>query len=130
MKMCAVVLLSVLYLLQVAHTIPLPPSRLLCEGNPVGLSTRQLADLPRQLLFATDSPRPEFSWTVLHSDRGAVFSAFRMIVASDQNLAHVWWDSGAVWGESASVRYGGRPLESSRVYYWKAVWKGRRRRVV
>ena len=89
----------------------------------MGLSTSQLADLPRQLLFATDSPSPEFSWTVLHSDRGAVFSAFRMIVASDQNLTHVWWDSGAVWGESASVRYGGRPLESSRVYYWKAVWK-------
>ena len=89
----------------------------------MGLSSDQLSALPRQLLFATDSPAPRFSWSITHSDRGALSTAARVIVVSDQTLAHVIWDSGTLLGEETCAKYNGPPLESGRLYFWKVTWR-------
>lgn len=81
--------------------------------NPVGLGEQE----------------PDFSWELVDSSQGHSHqAACRVIVASSAAGAAAglgnWWDSGRVEsGNSAFVRYGGRPLESRMQYFWKVtVW--------
>lgn len=87
---------------------PLAPARLRCESleAPLGLDER----------------KPRFSWEVRDSRRGAVQSAYELIVS----LVPVPGDAKPVWesGQVASratcqVEYAGAPLESFRRYAWK-----------
>ena len=105
-----------------AECRPLPPTRLHCEGNPVGLSRERLSSLEKQLLFSTDSLNPTLSWSVAHTSRGEVCSTSRVVVATDKSLDHVIWDSGAVRGDATSTQYAGPDLESGRLYFWKVAW--------
>lgn len=82
-----------------------------------------MSALKKQLLFSTDVLHPSFSWSVAHTGRGAVVRASRVVVASDQSLSHVIWDSGAVEGEATNTLYAGPPLESGRLYFWKVAWR-------
>lgn len=75
---------------------PLPPYHLKCEGNHVGLTAQRLRQLDKHKVFFTDSPNPLLSWTVAHTERAARQIALQVIVAADQNLKNVIWDSGKV----------------------------------
>ena len=89
----------------------------------MGLSREQLNALARELLFATDSANPSFSWTITHSEKGAVSTASRVIVATDAALSVLLWDSGPREGKSTRARYAGPPLESGNLYFWKVRWR-------
>ncbi|MBS7633228.1 family 78 glycoside hydrolase catalytic domain [Candidatus Bathyarchaeota archaeon] len=89
------------------------PVNLLCEYcvDPIGI----------------DAARPRFSWELRHSERGRLQSSYQILVASsEENLRRDFgdiWDSGKVnSSQSANVDYDGKPLESSRTYYWKVRW--------
>ncbi|MEM1225636.1 MAG: glycoside hydrolase family 78 protein [Planctomycetota bacterium] len=92
----------------------LEPSHLRCEylDNPLG----------------TDVRTPRLSWRVTSEQRDQTQSAYRVLVASStENLASNQgdlWDSGKVQSDQTLfVRYGGAPLNSRQVCYWKVlVW--------
>ena len=102
---------------------PHPPFHLKCERNLVGLSQERLDKISKQLLFATDSPNPTFSWSLAHSQRGSRQTASRVLLAADAHLAAPTWDSGVVTGDSTSMRYEGPPLQSGTLYFWKVSWR-------
>jgi len=87
---------------------------LLCEGvrNPLGI----------------DNPNPKFSWICYHQGRGQFQSAYRIIVGStfEDVCSGVgdMWDSGKVGADSSlHIPYGGKPLKSRTLYYWRVeVW--------
>ena len=85
---------------------PLPPYNLKCQGNHVGLSVEKLQNLNKHKLFSTDNPNPILSWTIAHTERAARHTAFKVVVAADQNLKNVIWDSGKVLSQNeTSLKY-------------------------
>jgi alpha-L-rhamnosidase len=86
---------------------PLPPADLRVEylTNPSGIDIRQ----------------PRFSWVLHHTERGQKQQAFQIIVSSERSTATAdLWDSGRIKSAASThVPYAGKPLESSRIYYWK-----------
>ena len=123
MMLLATICTLFLLCVQLADCRPHPPYRLQCENNLVGLSREQLTILSKQLLFATDTANPSFSWTVAHSERGAIVTASRVLVAADGNLDAPLWDSGSVLGDAARVKYAGPALRSGTLYFWKVSWR-------
>ena len=102
---------------------PLPPYNLKCQGNHVGLSEEKLQNLNKHKLFSTDNPNPTLSWTVAHTERAARQTAFQVIVATDQNLKNIIWDSGNVLNQDeTSLKYAGPPLQTGRTYFWRVMW--------
>ena len=102
---------------------PLPPYNLKCQGNLVGLSEEKLQHLNKHKLFSTDKPNPTFSWTVAHTERAARQSAFQVIVATDQNLKNIIWDSGKVLSQDeTSLTYAGPDLRTGKTYFWGVMW--------
>ncbi len=90
------------------------PIELLCESqeNPIGI----------------DCEKPQFSWKLNTSNRGARQSAYRIVVGKSENEitkgnAKVW-DSGKILSEeSVYVPFEGGKLESNTTYYWAVeVW--------
>ena len=75
-----------------------------------------------------DDRAPALSWWVSSDRRGEQESAFRVLVASSQELLAQGrgdiWDSGRkVWDQSAQVVYGGKALASREACFWKVmVW--------
>ncbi len=75
-----------------------------------------------------DAEMPRFSWIYENASRGAVQSAYRIVVAKDpgnlENGTGSHWDSGKVMSsKTLNIEYGGEPLESGEKYYWKVrVW--------
>jgi alpha-L-rhamnosidase len=89
------------------------PTDLRCEYavNPLGI----------------DVLRPRFSWVLKHTERGRTQSAYQILVATSKEVLLTDsgdnWDSGKVASdESVHVEYDGKPLESSKTYYWKVRW--------
>ncbi|MGD2175997.1 MAG: alpha-L-rhamnosidase N-terminal domain-containing protein, partial [Candidatus Brocadiaceae bacterium] len=89
---------------------PQQPANLRCEylRNPMGIET----------------PRPRLSWWVSDDRRGAVQSAYRILVASDPELLEEGrgdvWDSGKVASDrSIQVEYDGPELRSRQCCWWK-----------
>jgi alpha-L-rhamnosidase len=105
-----IVLLSVLLLssLSFATTDPPEDPEVDYKQNPLGIDNR----------------KPDFSWVVGDESRGAIQSAYRIIVSStkeklQQDEGDIW-DSGKVMsGKSVQVSYDGQSLESSTRYFWK-----------
>jgi alpha-L-rhamnosidase len=90
---------------------PSPPTTLTVDGltSPIGLATTDV----------------QFGWHDGDSGRGAVQTAYRLLVASvtvagpRPGATAVVWDSGRVpSGEQAFVAYGGPPLAPDSVYQW------------
>ena len=86
------------------------PQNLLCEYriNPLGI----------------EDPQPRFYWYVNDTSRGAIQTAYHILVASDPKLLRK--DIGDVWdsdkitsSQSAHIVYQGLPLESREIYFWK-----------
>lgn len=85
------------------------PIELRCEygENPLGIDVRS----------------PRLSWEVNDARRGAVQTAYHIVVSTDPSFADadaVVWDTGKVASDrSIHVPYAGEPLESGRRYHWK-----------
>ena len=93
---------------RVLEDAPRAPARLRCESlaTPLGLDER----------------KPRFSWEVVDARRGAVQSAYEVIVGLDpvSGDARPVWESGRVAsGQTCQIEYAGAPLESFRRYTWK-----------
>jgi alpha-L-rhamnosidase len=75
-----------------------------------------------------DDPAPRLSWQLRDSARGAMQSAYEVLVATDAaglRAGHAdVWDSGRVKsGQSLNVRYAGPVLKPSTRYFWRVkVW--------
>ena len=86
---------------------PQPPSSLRCEylANPLGV----------------DVKLPRLYWIPEHSERGQKQSAYQVLVSTEPACeTGEAWDSGKIGSsESTHIVYGGRPLESGRMYYWR-----------
>ena len=90
------------------------PVELTCEYavNPLGI----------------DTSTPRFGWLLASADRGAMQSAYQVLVASSEEKLAAdegdLWDSGrAACGCSVAVEYGGAPLTSAQQCCWKVrVW--------
>ena len=87
-----------------------PPQNLRCEYqvSPLGIDVLQ----------------PRLSWVVNDSRRGAVQTAYQILVAGSEEALRKdegdVWDSGKVKSDqSVHVRYSSTPLESGKRYYWK-----------
>ena len=120
-------LLLFLTLTSYARGGPLPPYHLKCEGNHVGLTAQRLQHLDKYKLFFTDNPNPLLSWTVAHTERAARQSAFQVIVATDQNLKNIIWDSGKVLSQDeTSLTYAGPDLRTGKTYFWGVMWWDRK----
>lgn len=84
------------------------PINLTCEyrTNPLGI----------------DVARPRLTWEVNDTRRGAVQTAYEIVVSTEESLRqarHVVWDTGKVESDRTThVVYEGQPLESGTRYYW------------
>jgi len=116
LKILILILFSfVLFCSQKLET-PGAPQNLQCEyqSNPLGI----------------DVQKPRFSWLVNDNRRGAVQTAYQVLVASNEDSLlkdkGEIWDSGKVESDqSIHVEYKGSELESQKRYYWKVrVWDG------
>jgi alpha-L-rhamnosidase len=94
--------------------LPDAPCGLRCEyvDNPLGVA----------------SAAPRFSWVPRHSRRGARPTAYQVIVSPERSFVEDevgdYWDSGLVESSAASdVAYGGEPLWSEKVYFWRVRWR-------
>ncbi len=80
--------------------------------------------------LGVDTQAPCFAWKLTARDRGAVQSAYQLMVATSeealtQGRSDVW-DSGKVTSDcSIMVPYEGKPLSSATTYYWRVrSWDG------
>ena len=87
-----------------------PPQNLKCEyqSTPLGI----------------DVQKPRLSWQVNDNRRGAVQTAYQVLVASSKDLLHQEkgdiWDSGKIESDlSVHILYDGPALESRKRYFWK-----------
>ncbi|MCA9985209.1 MAG: family 78 glycoside hydrolase catalytic domain, partial [Anaerolineales bacterium] len=71
-----------------------------------------------------DSRRPKLSWQLASERHGVWQTAYQIVVAVDENLENVIWDTGQVTSdESAGVFYDGPALASRQRCYWHVrVW--------
>jgi alpha-L-rhamnosidase len=89
-----------------------------------------LVDLLPEPLVIEDLRAPRFSWVVEDGQRGAVQSAYQVVVATEPQLAAPGqadvWDSGKVSGSvSAAVAYAGPTLKPATRYHWTVrTWNG------
>src|SRR6202165_401487 len=80
--------------------------------------------------MGVDDPTPDFEWLVQDQNRGAVQSAYEILVSqkptTDPADRSVIWDSGQVLAaKQACVLYAGRALASDTPYYWTVrTWSG------
>lgn len=76
----------------------------------------------------TDISKPRLSWNLVSSQRGQKQTAYRVLVASSQEMLTKdkadLWDSGKINSEhSIHIEYDGLPLKSRQTCYWKVcVW--------
>lgn len=92
------------------------------EAAPLQPTEARIIDNFEQLGIDTATPR--FGWVVNDSARGAVQSAYQIIVARSKavldNANDVLWDSGKVASsQQHGVVYAGRALEKTTEYWWK-----------
>ncbi len=81
---------------------------------PVGTTTIGLA-----APVGVDPDEVQFAWKVSDGRRGAVQSAYRIVVSGPGDARTVVWDSGVVHaGRQAFVAYGGRTLAADARYRW------------
>jgi alpha-L-rhamnosidase len=74
--------------------------------------------------LGVDDPAPALSWLVNDSSRGAIQTAYHILVASDpkmlkKDIGNIWDSKKVESSQSAHVIYEGVPLESRRIYFWK-----------
>jgi len=99
------------------------PEATAAPSAPTGL----LVDLLRRpdLTVITDAT-PRFSWIVNDPSRGAVQSAYQIVVCSSANGSADLWDSGKVSSsQSIAIQYAGHALQPQHAYWWSVrMWNG------
>lgn len=103
-----------LFLAFSAISEPLKIQKLYCEyrNNPIGI----------------DIQKPRLSWELGSSERAQAQTAYRIVVASSEELLNKdkgdMWDSGKkTLSQSLNIPYEGKPLVSNQKVYWKLkVW--------
>lgn len=84
------------------------------ETDPIGIETQT----------------PRFSWQLYAPTRGAVQTAYQIIVsdtpeAVERGTGNVWDSKKIASSQSLLVPYAGEPLEAAKKYYWSVrVWDG------
>ncbi len=78
------------------------------------------------LPLGIDNENPSFSWVVGDHNRGAMQSAYRIIVSSnpehlEQTIGDIWDSKKVNSGKSFRITYAGKPLNSKTRYYWKVM---------
>ncbi|MFC1539388.1 family 78 glycoside hydrolase catalytic domain, partial [Candidatus Latescibacterota bacterium] len=82
----------------------------------------------REIPLGIDAEHPRLSWVVTSQKRGAVQTAYRILVSSTPEKLSTdeadLWDSGKILsGDNIHIPYGGEKLESGRRCCWKVcVW--------
>ncbi|MDD4728497.1 MAG: family 78 glycoside hydrolase catalytic domain [Dysgonamonadaceae bacterium] len=72
--------------------------------------------------------KPQLGWIINATTNNTLQTSYRILLASDfiklQNDDADLWDSGKVdSNQSINIQYEGKPLEASKIYYWKVkVW--------
>lgn len=95
-------------------------------NSPVGILDLQTESQVNPL--GIDRPAPLLQWRLKDSRRGAVQTAYQILVASNRQLLDAdqgdMWDSGKIHSdESVHIAYAGRQLKSGEKCYWKVrVW--------
>lgn len=95
-----------------------------------GLAVQRLRAESLDNPLGLDAPQPRLSWIVASRDRDQRQSAYRILVASRENLLAPGtadlWDSGRVDSpDTLGIRYAGKPLGSRQTCYWTVrVWDG------
>ena len=81
----------------------------------VGLKTNDLVNP-----VGIDTENPVFSWKMDSAVTGQKQTAYQLVVAKDEGLTQIVWDSQKQQDNDTSVgiQYAGAPLESSTTYYW------------
>ena len=88
------------------------------ETDPIGIETQT----------------PRFSWQLYAPTRGAVQTAYQIIVsdtpeAVERGTGNVWDSKKIASSQSLLVPYAGEPLEAAKKYYWSVrVWDGTKKR--
>lgn len=96
------------------------------EGKAPRVSDLRVDLIDRPL--GLENPQPRLSWRLESDARNVLQSAYRILVASKEEMLRDGlgdvWDSGKVESrQSTGVRYSGRPLVSRGRYYWSVeVW--------
>ena len=73
--------------------------------------------------MGVDVPDPGFSWEVGDLSRGAVQTAYRILVSSSPELLQqkkgdLWDSKKVVSNQTIQILYQGKPLQSAKRYYW------------
>lgn len=82
----------------------------------------------RQNPLGVDAAQPVLSWEIRSSSKSVSQTAYRVIVADDpallrNNTGNIWDSKKIVSSASIQVLYKGKPLQSTRKYFWKVmVW--------
>lgn len=103
-----------------------------CQGS-LSSAHQKLAPVSLRCEYRTnpmgiDITSPRLSWQLQSSERGQKQTAYRVYVASDEQLLKNdqpdMWDSGKVQSDNTTaVIYAGEPLQSDHIYFWKVrVW--------
>ena len=100
-----------------------------CVSEAAPLQPTQVRVIDNFEQLGIDNPSPRFGWVVNDPARGAVQSAYQIIVARSQpafdNAGDVVWDSGKVASsEQYGVMYAGAALEKTTKYWWKVRTSG------
>ncbi len=101
-----------------------------CQGKKHAYMLNQLTCELRTNPVGIDTQMPRFSWELADTGRGAMQTAYQIIVAtSEKNLtekkADVWNSGKVESGQSTLIPYSGPSLQSATIYYWKAkIWDG------
>ena len=99
--------------------------RVYLNGYPVNVQLHEAVGRRENFQFAFISQKnPFFGWIVNSDKHNTIQTAYQILVASE--LSVIQQDEGDCWNtgkvesnESLSIRYGGKPLEPGKVYFWK-----------
>ncbi len=116
-----ILLIVISFIFKLTSCIPTEP------GAPYG----QICELLRapERAVITD-PQPEFGWIVNDSRRGAVQTAWQILVASshtllDQDEGDMWDSEKKISNQSINLEYQGKELHPNQSYWWKVrTWDG------
>jgi len=97
-----------------------------CSSNKIEITNLKIETRTNPL--GIDSPNPRFSWQIASGQEQVLQTACQIVVAESpdklKSEAELIWNSGRVeTGISILIPYDGKPLQSSKSYFWKVkVW--------
>ena len=119
------ILLAVLMVGQVCLNVGFEGRSAFAQFANLSLAQLETDAAPQPL--GIDDRNPRLSWALVSATRGVLQTAYRVVVASQRELAREGraniWDSGQVASADPWVVYAGPPLKSRTRYYWSVrVW--------